>query len=404
VSAVRPLCRRKLLMAVLTVVVAVVVIEGAARVAFTLYEDFGGAGAWYVRSTEVGWVPRPGFSGTIYEERRSFDAQGFLAVDTEQIGSKSQGKVIVLGDSTSFGYGVDVGDTFAERLDAMLAGQDVVNLSLPGYSSYQGYRVLQSWIDQLAPEVVIVAFNFNDRRYVVGESDADGPARFEFVGRPDWESRFEVFHTFRAVRFGLKSVGLVRRSGGDRDFNVEELRPRVALSDYEANLTKIVELVRDRGATAIFLLLKDNPVDSYRLREGIALIDAGSPEDAVAPLQLAVEFDNSFSILARRYLAEAYSRTGDEASAAETASFGAGVPVSVHGGEPIRLDTDYHDAMLRVADRMEVEVVDPRAFLDADPTVYQDACHVTALGHARVAELLHRTLSRIAPGQDVSEP
>jgi lysophospholipase L1-like esterase len=391
-------------MAVLTVVVAVVVIEGAARVAFTLYEDFGGVGAWYVRSTEVGWIPRPGFSGTIYEEMRSFDAQGFLAVDTEQIGSKSQGKVIVLGDSTSFGYGVDVGDTFAERLDAMLTGQDVVNLSLPGYTSYQGYQVLQSWIDQLAPEVVIVAFNFNDRRYVVGDSDADGPARFEFVGRPDWESRFEVFHTFRAVRFGLKSVGLVRRSGGGRDFNVEELRPRVALSDYEANLTKIVELVRDRGATAVFLLLKDNPVDSYRLRQGIALIDAGSPEDAVAPLQLAVEFDNSFSILARRYLAEAYSRTDAEASAAETTAFHATFPISVHGGEPIRLDTEYNDAMLRVADRLGVEVVDPRAVLDADPTVYQDACHITAHGHVQVAELLHRTLSRIASGQDLSEP
>ena len=380
-------------MAAMTVAVAVVAIEGVARVAFTLYEDLGRAGTWYVRSPEVGWIPRPGFSGMIYEESRRFDGQGFLAVDTEQVTTNSRGKVIVLGDSTSFGYGVDVGETFAERLDAMLDGQDVVNLSLPGYTSYQGHHVLQSRIDQLAPEIVIVAFNFNDRRYVVGDSDADGPARFELIGHPDWESRLETFHVFRAVRFGLKSVGLVRRSGGKRDFDVEELKPRVALEDYEANLTKIVELARDRGATAVFLLLKDNPVDSRRLCEGIALIDAASPQDATVPLQLAVEFDNSFSILARLYLAEAYSRMGQESSAAETETFRAAFPVSVHGGEPIRLDTDYNDAMLRVADRLDVEVVDPRAVLDAEPTVYQDACHITAHGHARVAELLHRTLS-----------
>jgi len=391
-------------MAALTVLVAVVLIEGAARVAFTLYEDFGQAGTWYVRSPEVGWIPRPGFDGTVYEESRRFDAQGFLAVDTEQIKTSSRGKVVVLGDSTSFGYGVHVAETFAERLDALLPEKDVVNLSLPGYTSYQGRHVLRSRIDELAPEVVIVAFNFNDRRYVVGDDDTDGPERFELVGHPDWESRLERLHVFRAARFGLKAVGLVRRSGGERELDVGELRPRVALSDYEDNLKQIVELLHDRGATAIFLLLKDNPVDSHRLREGIALLDAGSARDAVAALQLAAAFDNSFSILARHYLVEAYARAGDERAAAETGAFSAAFPVSVHGGEPIRLDTDYNDAMLRVADRLEVTVVDPRAALDAEPTVYQDACHISAHGHVRVADLLHRALSRIASEEEISGP
>ena len=63
----------------------------------------------------------------------------------------------------------------------------------------------------------------------------------------------------------------------------------------------------------------------------------------------------------------------------------AAFPVSVHGGEPIRLDTDYNDATLRVADRLDVAVVDPRAVLDAEPAVYQDACHISAHGQARVA-------------------
>jgi lysophospholipase L1-like esterase len=376
-------------------VAAAILLEGAARIAQTLYDDFVEPGDWYVYSTDLGWEPRPGFSGRIYEEDRQLDSEGFLAVDTAQVAVASKPRVVTLGDSTTFGYGVDVNETFAELLDDAMPGVDVINLSVPGYTSYQGYKVLLEHIDRLAPFVVVVSFNFNDRRYVVSEEDVDSDARLDGIGARGLESKLEGIYAFRLMRFMLKKVGIVRTDGGRREFSTDQLRPRVGPEDYGGNLTRIVELARGRGAVVVFLLLKDNPIDTRPLRTGVELLEQGRHQEAIEQLTLAVDLDNSFSVLARKYLSAAYRQLNDVERARQASTFSGHFPVSVHGATPIVLDMEYNEIMQRVAEEHDVELVDARAVLDGQPAAYQDACHITSYGHAKVAELLRERLSRL---------
>lgn len=77
-------------------------------------------------------------------------------------------RVVLLGDSVTFGWGVEGEDTFAEVLERRLAARDptrtweVCNLAIPGYeSSHQFYR-WQTLGKTLKPDLVLVIFNQND--------------------------------------------------------------------------------------------------------------------------------------------------------------------------------------------------------------------------------------------------
>jgi lysophospholipase L1-like esterase len=387
--------RRKLAMAFVTVAAAAIVLEGVARIAQTLYDDFVEPGDWYVYSTDLGWGPRPGFSGRVYEESRELDSEGFFSVDSAQITAAGRPRVVTLGDSTTFGYGVEVHETFAERLDDALPGVDVINLSVPGYTSYQGYKLLLEHVDRLAPFAVVVSFGFNDRRYVIAEEHVDSDARLGRIGARGLETKLEGIYAFRLMRYALKKAGVVRSGGGRRELSADELLPRVDPKSYRENLTRIVELARDRGARVVFLLLQDNPIDTRPLRSGVELLEQGDRPAAIELLSLAVDLDNSFSVLARKHLSAAYRQLNDDERAAEVATFSGDLPVSVHGATPIALDAEYNEIMQQVAAERDVALVDARAMLGGEPAAYQDACHITSYGHRKVAELLHEGISRL---------
>ncbi len=66
-----------------------------------------------------------------------------------------------------------------EIVDDLLTGADAINLAVPGYTSFQGLQTLRRAGPTLRPAVVVVAFGFNDRRYVTEASQADSAAEFE---------------------------------------------------------------------------------------------------------------------------------------------------------------------------------------------------------------------------------
>ena len=103
---------------------ALVVLESIARVGYTLIEDFRGPSVevnpgwhddhWYLPSPQYGWVLRPDFSGFVFLRERQFDSKGFLAVDGDQLDS-TKPKIVILGDSNSFGNGVSTSLTYSLR-------------------------------------------------------------------------------------------------------------------------------------------------------------------------------------------------------------------------------------------------------------------------------------------------
>jgi hypothetical protein len=68
---------------------------------------------------------------------------------------------VALGDSFTSGMGVELEETWAERLEAKL-GRDVVNLGVDGYSSLHETALLRAVGLPLAPAVALFLVNFND--------------------------------------------------------------------------------------------------------------------------------------------------------------------------------------------------------------------------------------------------
>jgi lysophospholipase L1-like esterase len=71
-------------------------------------------------------------------------------------------RVLVLGDSFAYGVGVENDETFSARLEALEPRLEVINTGVNGYGTGQQLLVLREDGLPLQPDVVIVAFFWND--------------------------------------------------------------------------------------------------------------------------------------------------------------------------------------------------------------------------------------------------
>ena len=178
---------RTIVLSGLATLIVLLALEMLARIAGTVVQDFAPTGTasatnWLKYSPDLGWVRRPGFKGHAGLADREFDAAGYFAVDSRQIaGSTGRKKVVFLGDSNTFGFGTPTADSFVEVADRLLPDVDMINLGVVGYSSYQGRLTLEKHLPLLKPDLVVVSFNFNDRRYVAPPDEVDSQQEFQRV-------------------------------------------------------------------------------------------------------------------------------------------------------------------------------------------------------------------------------
>ena len=77
-------------------------------------------------------------------------------------------RILIVGDSFSWGHGVHPEDSFPRRLetrlDAVSRGDDfeVVNWSRPGWNTVVEYRSVESNIDEISPDLLLLTFVLND--------------------------------------------------------------------------------------------------------------------------------------------------------------------------------------------------------------------------------------------------
>ncbi len=117
-------------------------------------------------------------SGALEKSRWSVhtNAQGFRG--DALAAPKPAVRVAALGDSSTFGWGVEQFEAYPDRLAHALADRlgrppadvEVLNLGVPGYSSFQGRVLLERTALGLSPDVVTWSYLSNDGE-MTGESD-----------------------------------------------------------------------------------------------------------------------------------------------------------------------------------------------------------------------------------------
>lgn len=390
---------RRAFLGSLAAAVMLVVLECGARVVRTMAVDLREFRfemqdrGWARYVPELGWTTRPNYRGVEGGFERAFDARGFQTVDAPQAADPAARRVLFIGDSNTFGVGTPSDRTFAEVAERLTPGVAAINLGVPGYTSWQGRRLLERVLPELRPAAVVVAFNFNDRKAALPQFGPDGDQSMRRVWQSANARRAALGQIveYSALARTMRDVLLRVRPRPVSRTRVDFMTPRVGPQPYRTNLRAMAELARKSGVPIVFLVLRDSPLYTRELVTGLDLLARGNRETAIAHLRFAIEYDGPFSELARLHLARAYREAGLHTSADSVLVSEAPV-VSVFGGRPIHLDSRYNEIMRQVGAEFDVPVVDAGPTQLAHPNDFTDYCHFDAAGHERVGALIAATL------------
>lgn len=249
---------RKALYALVAVLLGLAALEGGLRL----------AGFRYLRvTTDMEFnYPRPGFIKAFFEidpdllyRIRPTVKQRFLDLtwqprfdlkirDSRTFTAKAPGtaRVVALGDSST--YGVNTQRPWPRRLqeslDALAPRRfEVVNLGVPGYTAFQGRRVLETRGRLLQPDAIVVYFGWNDHLLALGRADED-----QKVGGATVVSVRNTLGASRIYQALSWLVAAVRPAGNST--SAEPLR-RVGPDAFGQELNRLVEIAGELGAVPI---------------------------------------------------------------------------------------------------------------------------------------------------------
>ena len=125
----------------------------AAEAALRLYASYVAKPARLFRSdAQTGWSNRPNLLTTLINA-----AGEAWSVRTDENGQRliaqangSRRRILILGDSLSFGEGIDIKDRFDVKMLSSLPGVRVINTGTMGYGTDQEYVAFQNWKHLLA--------------------------------------------------------------------------------------------------------------------------------------------------------------------------------------------------------------------------------------------------------------
>jgi hypothetical protein len=122
-------------------------------------------GQYAVYHPTRGWTLKPGIDGmTVFDGKNlNSNSKGFRG-KTEYPYQRTPGKqrIVVLGDSFTFGEEVSDDETYAHDLEATLSNAEVLNLGVQGYGQDQMALYLKEEGIKYHPDIVILGFAYLD--------------------------------------------------------------------------------------------------------------------------------------------------------------------------------------------------------------------------------------------------
>lgn len=201
------------------------------------------------------WMQRPKLSEDFFGAPVQTDEYGWRnPVGAVALKEEGERRILVLGASPSFGWGVPDAATYSRVLEKRmreLRGErtKVINASIVGFSSWQGRRMLEQRLNLFRPDHVIISYGINDvtrdRFFYSGPTeDKDTHPR-----APALANLLAELATPRAL------LALVSSSSvGTRDFS--HSRPvRVSSEDYLANHSEILRRLAIARVSATLLVI-----------------------------------------------------------------------------------------------------------------------------------------------------
>jgi lysophospholipase L1-like esterase len=161
---------------------------------------------------------------------------------------KNKLRIICAGDSSTFGYFVNLYDTYPARLRTMLQintaekNAEVINAGVLAYSSFQGVSFFEKYLRRLKPDILIVSYGYND----------------SYLGNlPDYLFKMESSKTIWMKK--LFKISAAYRlfdsilAPSPRDNSSIRNIPRVNLEEYKKNYEKLYSMCKEDGIHLVLL-------------------------------------------------------------------------------------------------------------------------------------------------------
>ncbi len=305
---------RRVLLAALTVVVAIVVgvglLEGLTRLFFPAFDPSGRFDLGHpVGSLTLG---TPGTSARQVKNTGDYDVAVRLnrhgLRDDKDIAGAAPGDLVFVGDSFTWGWGVEAAERFSDRVQA-LTGRHVFNLATP--TDIAGYAALLDHAQSLGARIgeVVVA--------VCMENDLDGPAT-------DWKGWLtersaayllltSMIHQTPALRALAVGAGAIVPNFKGMGLNTYDARVIEASADRLQALSKrfptLVVLIPSRA-----LWIGDNRAEEDRVHRALV---AALTRLGIAVLDLRPLMEASGTPLAHHFANDGHWNARGHALAAE---------------------------------------------------------------------------------------
>lgn len=232
---------RKLLLvalpaAIVSVIAALVIVEVWVRLA---WDDRQGTPGFYLSDPVLGQRLAPGYDGWFAGAPVHINALGFRDSRDYTV-EKPTGtyRILVLGDSVTFGHGALYETTYPYLLEQRLkawrpdVSWEVWNLGVPGYNTRQELDYLRAVRARFAPDLVVVGFFVND---FTGNEPVPAPSfrtRATSVLQRFMQRRLYSYEFYKRTYLTMRWKVLTDPAGGQR---VEHLATEQALLAPAAN-------------------------------------------------------------------------------------------------------------------------------------------------------------------------
>lgn len=191
-------------------------------------------------------------------------------------------RIVCFGDSSTFGIGNRMIDTWPSQLQQRIQGSswasryttiEVINAGVPGYSSFQGLQHLRQEIGRLNPDIVLASYANNDFWHWDNTTDASHHEKFQSNSVRNLLLKSRIAQLLDAGISSMRpqpDVENLRAPSPNQTWAhaatvnyvspVPEWVRRVPLSDFRVNMERMASLCEQHNAKCIFVQWPDQPL------------------------------------------------------------------------------------------------------------------------------------------------